>query len=251
MAVREGRTSIGAPYNLRLAVHLRSASLMKSTFAIALGAAALLASALVAADARAEDAKAGDKAAGATKAQMCIGCHGIPDYKASFPAVYRVPKIGGQNEKYLLTALGEYKKGDRKHPTMHAVAATLTDQDMADLAAYYASEGDKGDAAETAAANVSGPAAELLKRGNCSSCHGANFAKPIDPSYPKLAGQHPDYLYEALVAYQTDRNPSIGRNNPIMMGMARPFTHPELKLIADYLSSLPSELRTNTQSRFR
>ena len=212
--------------------------------------AALLASSAATMEARAQDAAPGDKAAGAGKAQMCIGCHGIPDYKASFPEVYRVPKLGGQNEKYIATALGEYKKGDRKHPTMHAVAATLTDRDIADLAAYYASEGEKADVSD-AAASGSGPAADLIKRGNCASCHGTNFAKPIDPSYPKLAGQHPDYLYAALKAYQTDHNPAVGRNNAIMMGMARPFTHPELKTIAEYLSTLPSELRTNTQSRFR
>jgi len=74
---------------------------------------------------------------------------------------------------------------------------------------------------------------------------------PIDPSYPKLAGQYADYLDAALKAYQTDGNPHIGRNNAIMMGMARPFTHPEIKAIAGYISSLPSELQTVAQARFR
>ena len=86
---------------------------------------------------------------------------------------------------------------------------------------------------------------------SCTSCHGANFSTPIDPSYPKLAGQHPDYLYEALKEYQTDKNPQVGRNNAIMMGMARPFTHAEAKILAAYIASLPSELRTVPQSRFR
>ncbi len=224
---------------------------MKPLLALFAGCTVWLAASLAAVDdAHAQDTKPGDKAAGASRAQMCIGCHGIPDYKASFPAVYRVPKIAGQSEKYLVNALVEYKKGERKHPTMHAVATTLTDKDMADLAAYYAADGAPVEVSD-AAATVAGPAGDLLKRGNCASCHGANFAKPIDPSYPKLAGQHPDYLYEALKAYQTERNPSLGRNNAIMNAMARPFTHPELKQIADYLSTLPSELRTNTQSRFR
>ena len=88
----------------------------------------------------AQDAKAGDPAAGRKKVDMCIGCHGIPDYKASFPEIYRVPMIAGQGEKYIIAALGQYKKGDRKHPTMRAIAASLTDQDMADLAAFYANE---------------------------------------------------------------------------------------------------------------
>ncbi len=74
---------------------------------------------------------------GARKNTNCIGCHGIPEYKASFPLVYRVPKIAGQNEAYLASALAAYKSGERYHPTMKAIAASLTEQDMADLAAYY------------------------------------------------------------------------------------------------------------------
>ena len=67
----------------------------------------------------------------------------------------------------------------------------------------------------------------------------------------KLAGQYADYLYQALKAYQTDKNPQVGRNNAIMMGMARPFTHAELKLVTAYLATLPSELKTVPQSRTR
>lgn len=69
---------------------------------------------------------------------MCIGCHGIPEYKASFPSVYRVPMIAGQNAKYLENALQAYKKGERSHPTMRGIAGSLSDQEIADLAAYYA-----------------------------------------------------------------------------------------------------------------
>ncbi|HEX4918215.1 MAG TPA: cytochrome c [Limnobacter sp.] len=79
----------------------------------------------------------GDAKAALAKNSMCIGCHGIPGYKASFPEVYNVPYIAGQNAKYLEAALQAYKKGDRKHPTMRGIAETLTDQDIADLAAYY------------------------------------------------------------------------------------------------------------------
>ncbi len=80
----------------------------------------------------------GNPKAAAAKVEMCIGCHGIPGYKASFPEVYRVPMIGGQSEKYIIAALNEYKKGDRKHPSMRGIAASLSDQDIADVAAYYA-----------------------------------------------------------------------------------------------------------------
>jgi cytochrome c553 len=197
-------------------------------------------------NASAQNAQAGEK-----KAAMCIGCHGIPDYKASFPEIYRVPMIAGQSAKYIVSALGQYKKGDRKHPTMRAIAASLSDQDMADLAAFYTAEAKSEPVPAALASAPPAEVAELLKKGNCASCHGANFSTPIDPTYPKLAGQHPDYLYVALKEYQTDKNPQVGRNNAIMMGMARPFTHPEIKAIAAYLGSLPGDLKTVQQPRFR
>jgi cytochrome c553 len=159
--------------------------------------------------------------------------------------------IAGQNPKYIVSALGQYKKGDRKHPTMRAIADSLSEQDMADLAAFYSTEA-KGEALPAALGGaVPAQVAALLTTGNCASCHGANFSTPIDPSYPKLAGQHADYLYVALKEYQTDKNPLIGRNSAVMMGMARPFTHAEAKVLADYIASLPTELKTVPQSRFR
>jgi cytochrome c553 len=72
---------------------------------------------------------------------MCTGCHTIPGYQSSFPQVYRVPKLGGQSAKYIEAALQAYKKGDRNHPTMKAIAAGLSDQQIADIAAYYAQRG--------------------------------------------------------------------------------------------------------------
>ena len=82
----------------------------------------------------------GNAAAAENKVAMCIGCHAIPDYKTSFPEVYRVPYLGGQNAKYIESALHAYQKGYRKHPTMRAIAGSLTDQDIANLAAYYAAQ---------------------------------------------------------------------------------------------------------------
>ena len=208
--------------------------------------------------ARAQDAKPGDVAAGEKKIAMCEGCHNLPRYQASFPEIYKVPMIAGQNAKYIASALAGYRKGERKHPTMRAIAGSLSDQDIADVAAYYAQlGGPAGSAAAAAPAASAAPAvappqvAALLTKGNCVSCHGSNFSAPIDPSYPKLAGQHADYLFAALKAYQTDHNPLVGRNNAIMMGMARPFTHPEIKAIAAYLGSLPGDLKTVQQPRFR
>jgi cytochrome c553 len=207
----------------------------------------------------AQEAKGGDVGAGAKKIAMCEGCHNLPRYQASFPEVYKVPMIAGQNAKYIVAALTAYRKGERKHPTMRAIAGSLSDQDIADVAAYYEQLGRAEGSAPAAAPAASAPVgheptpqvAKLLAQANCASCHGANFSAPIDPSYPKLAGQHADYLFVALKSYQTDHNPLMGRNNAIMMGMARPFTHPEIKAIAAYLGSLPGELKTVQQPRFR
>lgn len=200
------------------------------------------------APARADDIK-GNAAAGAQKNAMCVGCHGIIDYKTGFPDVHRVPKLHGQNARYIATALGEYKQGDRKHPSMRAVAQTLTEQDMADLGAYFESA---HVGARTAAAPVDpGPAKALLDKAGCPACHGANFNQPIDPGYPKLAGQHSDYLYYALRAYQHNDKAFVGRGNPIMGGMVKQLSNQDLKTLAHYLESLDGDLATIQASRLR
>jgi len=83
------------------------------------------------------------------------------------------------------------------------------------------------------------------------SCHGANFSKPIDPSYPKIAGQHADYLYVALKSYTVEGNQYVGRSNGIMGGIAKQFKPAELKQIANYLATVDGELATKPQPRFR
>ncbi|MEY3016216.1 MAG: c-type cytochrome [Burkholderiaceae bacterium] len=103
--------------------------------AAAAGLAAMLASGSAMAQA---PAVKGDAAAGAKKNSMCIGCHGIENYKTAFPVLYRVPKITGQHQAYFVAALQGYKSGERSHPSMQAIAGSLSDQDMADLAAFYA-----------------------------------------------------------------------------------------------------------------
>ena len=201
----------------------------------------------------AQDMK-GDAKAGESKNAMCIGCHGIKGYQASFPEVYKVPMISGQGAKYIVSSLNAYKKGERKHPTMRGVAEALSDQDMADLAAYYSASGvvvGFASLADKPSKEPSEKAKELLAKANCSSCHGANFSKPIDPSYPKLGGQHADYLLVALKSYKVENNAKVGRGNAIMAGMAKQYTNAELKILANYLSSIDGELKTVAQSRFR
>jgi len=80
---------------------------------------------------------AGDAAAGKVKAFTCMGCHGVPGYNNAYPT-YHVPRLGGQHAKYLVSALQAYKAGQRSHPTMRAQAASLSEQDMEDIAAFFA-----------------------------------------------------------------------------------------------------------------
>ncbi|MFM2448885.1 MAG: hypothetical protein RIS44_1335 [Pseudomonadota bacterium] len=211
-----------------------------------------VAGALAASSVLAQEGK-GNVKAGEKKAAMCIGCHGIVGYQASFPEIHKVPMIAGQNAEYIVAALVAYSKGERKHPTMRSIAGSLSEQDMADLGAFYQQQAK--DAPAVAAKPVRPPSAkvaELLNRTACISCHGDNFSKPISPAYPKLAGQHADYLYVALKAYQIKNNAQLGRNNGVMAGIVSQYKNNEdLKLMADYIASLPGDMRVVPQPSFR
>ncbi len=196
----------------------------------------------------------GDVKAGEAKNAMCIGCHGIKGYQASFPEVYKVPMISGQSGAYIASALKAYQAGERKHPTMGAVAASLTEQDMADLGAYYEQHGKVAGAALLDAKPSQEPNAKvaaIIAKSACTTCHGANFSKPLDASQPKLAGQHKDYLYVALKAYKTEGNAKVGRSNGVMAGIVKPLTLAEMKELAAYIGSLNGELTTTPQNKFR
>jgi cytochrome c553 len=203
---------------------------------------------LVATAAHAQDVKRGEQ-----RAAQCIGCHGIAGYQSSFPEVHRVPMISGQNAQYIVASLQAYAKGERKHPTMRGISGMLTEQEMADLGAYYEQHGASmiKPVADTPARQPSAAVQALLTKGACASCHGANFNKPLNGAYPKIAGQHADYLYVSLRAYGIEGNRMVGRANGIMSAQVKPFTRAELKQMADYIGSLPGDLRVVPQSRFR
>jgi cytochrome c553 len=216
-----------------------------------LGALALIGALMWTVSAQAADTKAGSADAAKTKIAMCIGCHGIPGYQASFPEVYKVPMIAGQNAKYIASALTAYQKGERKHPTMKGVAASLSEQEILDISAYYETLGKNLPARSGKTGAPPAEVATLLQKGNCASCHGEGLNKPIDGSYPKLAGQHADYLFVALKAYQTEGNAKVGRSNAIMAGQAKMFTHAELKMLANYIGGLGGDLKTVPQPKFK
>lgn len=214
-----------------------------------------LAVACVTVSAQAQQKITGNAEAGAKKIAMCMGCHGIVGYQASFPEIHKVPMIAGQSATYLVSALTQYKGGERKHPTMRAVADTLSEQDIADLAAYYSQLGLKeGDAPPPATAAAPSPRVQDLiardKDNSCTKCHGANFNTPNDGSVPKLAGQHADYLYVALKSYKVQNRAQVGRSHPVMGSQAKKFTNAEIKELTSYISSLPGDMKTVPESRF-
>lgn len=231
---------------------------MKKSFLSLLSALSLVAASLGAiSSAQAQDANAGAK-----KVAMCIGCHGIVGYKTAFPQVYRSPQISGQGAKYIEAALKAYAKGDRKHPSMRGISASLSETDIADIAAFYEAQGKaRGARAGNAQAQPGPLAKQVLEAGACVSCHGANFNKPIDPSYPKLGGQYADYLYVALRSYSVEGKTAWGRSHPSMSatlktvresfkGNERQF-NAALRETAKYLSELPGEMHTVPQAKFR
>lgn len=198
-----------------------------------------------------QDVKA-DVAAGEKKAAMCIGCHGIPGYQASFPEVHKVPMISGQDAGYIVTALAAYAKGDRKHPTMRGIAGSLSAQDMADLAAFYQQQPKDVKPAPATPAAPSAEVAKVLEKAaaKCTTCHGENFSTPTGGA-PKIAGQHADYLFVALKAYKAPAaNTHVGRTSS-MNAMVQNYSTAELKQLANYIGSLPSELRVVPQPRLR
>ncbi len=168
----------------------------------------------------------GDAARGARLGYTCLGCHGIPNYKNTYPN-YRVPKLAGQSPSYIVIALQAYRNQERGHATMHAQAATMSDQDMADVAAYLAGTPvqSKPDARPVGTA----PEAAAV----CVSCHG-NDGVGITPEYPTLAGQHEDYLQRALLDYKRG-----GRKNAVMAGFVGALSEADIKALAAYYAAQP------------
>jgi len=179
-------------------------------------------------------AAAGDAARGAKLAYTCHGCHGIPSYKNSYP-VYSVPKLGGQHVAYMVAALKGYAGPDRAHATMHAQAATMSEQDMQDIAAYLAGQELK----PTGKAVGTAPKAAQT----CVACHGADGVG-ILPEYPNLAGQYEDYLQNSLRAYRSGQ-----RKNAVMAGMAASLTDSDIRELARYYSSQRPSLCATDQIR--
>jgi len=178
---------------------------------------------------------AGNPADGEKKFYTCYGCHGIDNYRNAYPD-YSVPKLRHQNASYIVAALQEYRSGERPHATMHAQAASLSDQDMEDIAAYL-----QGRESVKPSAAAAGKAPKQVAA--CVACHGENglgVDAPLTPKPALLAGQHVDYLEQALTAYRNGR-----RKNVVMDGMAQLLTSDEdVKIAAAYFANQSSPLVT-------
>lgn len=163
---------------------------------------------------------AGDVETGKLKAQTCMGCHGAPGLRNAYPG-YRVPKLGGQHANYIVAALRAYQTGERAHPTMQAQAADLTEEDMENIAAYFASLGNP----------QPNNSVSYDKAAQCTACHGPDGVAPVATNAPVIAGQYSDYIARALLDYQSSE-----RKNPIMAGFAAGLTKNDIKELSQYYS---------------
>ena len=164
-------------------------------------------------------AEDGNAQRGKVLGYTCHGCHGIPDYKNAYPN-YSVPKLGAQHGAYLEAALKEYREQNRSHPTMFAQASSLSDQDRADIAAYFST------ANSIPSSQVQGTPPAVTQ--TCVACHGNDGVSKV-ADYPSLAGQYPDYIEQALHAYKSGK-----RKNPIMAGFAATLSDADIKAIGEF-----------------
>jgi cytochrome c553 len=176
-------------------------------------------------------------ARGKVLSYTCLGCHGIEDYRNPYPD-YDVPRLGGQHADYIVAALQEYRSGARAHATMQVQAATLSDQDMQDIAAYFASETQVKPDVSAAPA----PPAKVTQL--CVNCHGKDGIG-VTSAYPNLAGQHGDYLQQAIEEYKNGE-----RKNPIMSTFVVNLTPQDIAEVAEYYAGLKPGLKTLERELF-
>lgn len=167
--------------------------------------------------ASAEDTKTGEK-----KSEVCLGCHGQNGNSNSV----QWPKLAGQQTTYLEVQLHAFKSGHRSNTMMQAIAANLSDDDISDLAAYYSSQKSSSAGADAATAKAGQPKASM-----CLGCHGIQGEGK--GQFPKLAGQHPDYL-----ATQLNNFKNGSRKSGPMQAVASGLTETDVKELAAYFGSL-------------
>lgn len=179
---------------------------------------------------------AGDAAAGKSKSATCLACHGVDGNSPL--AMY--PKIAGQPENYLVAQIKAFRDKTRQDPLMTPMATNLTDQDIEDLATYYATQTMEHGAAPPDSV-ASGE--KIYRGGNqqtkvpaCMSCHGPNGAGNGPAGWPALTGQHPDYTAKQLRDFANAQRP--GGPNSMMSDLASRLSEEEIKAVSGYLAGL-------------
>ena len=151
----------------------------------------------------------------------CLGCHGVVSYNNIYPT-YKVPKLGNQHKDYIVAALKAYRSGERSHTTMKAHAANLSDLDIDKIADYFSSF----------KAKIATPEdVKIIDEANsCVGCHGVDGNSEV-PTFPRIAGQYEDYLYQSLKSYKNGK-----RNNAIMNGVASTLNDDQMKKLSKYFA---------------
>lgn len=173
---------------------------------------------------------------GEALAYTCTGCHGVDSAVNTYPT-YHVPKLGGQNADYIEIALQGYRIGSRSHATMQAQAAQLSDQDIADIAAYFASIEDDP-ASGISSAGSARIAAGQENSVTCQACHGA-VGIAAAAQWPNLAGQHASYLLEAMLQYRNG-----AREDSVMAPLVSSLDEDTLAEIAAFYAAQPGLYQT-------
>jgi len=180
---------------------------------------------------------AGNADAGKTKSAACAACHG-PDGNSPVNPIW--PKLAGQHPGYLEKQLKDFKSGDRKDPTMSGMAAPLSEQDMADLSAYFSSQTSQGG---TAAEDMVAAGEKLYRGGNsdtgvaaCMACHGPTGSGNPAANFPVLSGQHASYVEKALKDFRAGTRDNDLNN--MMQGVAERMTDAEVAAVAQYIQGL-------------
>jgi cytochrome c553 len=178
----------------------------------------------------------GDAARGAVLAETCTGCHGIAGSHNAYPS-YLVPKLGGQNADYIEVALQGYRRGTRSHPTMQAQASSLSDQDIADVAAYFSTLAGEAEVGKSSASALEVDEGKR-KAVACLQCHGeAGVAAATQ--WPNLAGQHFSYLEQAIKQYQTGQRADL-----LMAPLVANLDEAAVNELAAYFSAQPHLYQT-------
>jgi len=165
---------------------------------------------------------AADAVRGKALAQMCIGCHGAAPVQSGNP-LFTAPKLGGQHPEYIVPALRAYKTGERSDPVMKAMVASLSEQDMLDIATYFE------EIRPLPPEHATGARPEIAER-VCIFCHGEGGFGAV-PEHPLLGGQYADYMEHALRDYRDGK-----RTNPSMVPFAKTLSDADIKELAAYFA---------------